>query len=258
VTLTFDDGNANNCELLLPIVERLRIPVTIYVATAQVESGQCFWFDRVINAVQTSRRISIDLSHHGLGRFTLNAVRGARNWAEIDRLLEALKPVSSARREALTDEIIDQIGEVPHPTVRPLSIDQLQRLSASPYVTIGSHTHGHDLLTQISTKEARQTIVKSCELLRRWTGRAVRDFAYPNGDFNPDIVALAEQLGFRSAMAAYPGAWRPQHGTMRIPRLSVGRYDSLDRFRFNLLGAGSGLSPLLLRRKMPRFSVDSP
>ena len=50
--LTFDDGEVGLHTHLLPFVEQEQVPVTVYVATGQIETGQPYWFDRVMNAMQ--------------------------------------------------------------------------------------------------------------------------------------------------------------------------------------------------------------
>src|SRR6187200_2180919 len=64
--LTFDDGGAGNHQHLLPVVEEARVPVTVFVATGHVESGQLYWFDRVVNALQVVEPISLDMRDVGL------------------------------------------------------------------------------------------------------------------------------------------------------------------------------------------------
>src|SRR5438445_8210720 len=42
VAVTFDDGTADFAEVALPVLERHRVPVTLYVATEFVDSGRAF------------------------------------------------------------------------------------------------------------------------------------------------------------------------------------------------------------------------
>jgi peptidoglycan/xylan/chitin deacetylase (PgdA/CDA1 family) len=45
VVVTFDDGYVDNLRNALPILERLRVPATLFVATGPVESQRPFWWD---------------------------------------------------------------------------------------------------------------------------------------------------------------------------------------------------------------------
>jgi peptidoglycan/xylan/chitin deacetylase (PgdA/CDA1 family) len=48
VALTFDDGTADFVDVALPLIERFRMPVTLYVATQWIEQGRSFWDDGTV------------------------------------------------------------------------------------------------------------------------------------------------------------------------------------------------------------------
>lgn len=235
--LTFDDGEAGLHEHLLPLVEREELPVTVYVATGQIESGQAYWFDRVMNAAQVEATTPIEVE--GLPAATLGAARGERGWGAIGALLEALKRLDPAARERATQALERALAAAPRrrfTALAPMSLPQLQALAASRWVTIGAHTHCHSLLDQLPLDEACRTIVRSRQLLREWTGRDIGHFAFPNGNLNDRLTAAVAALGFGSAMATTKGLWRPGAGRFAVPRIPVGRWDGPDKFRLDLLG----------------------
>ena len=237
--ITFDDGHESLHRYLLPIVERERIPVTVYVATGHIQTGRSYWFDRVMNALQTSQPVALDLREDGLGEWTVGSTRGERNWNVISGVLQALKKQTPERRELLCERIVEKMAMAPRPRFTPLSPmspSQLQELAASRWVTLGAHTHCHNLLDQLTLKQARDSIAQSRDLLRQWTGRPIDHFAYPNGNHNEDLVREVESLGFLSAFTADKGLW-PQ-GTSRYAasRIAVGRYDDLSKFKLDLVG----------------------
>ena len=45
--VTFDDGYRNNLELALPVLERLRLPATVYLPTAFIGSSHVLWTTRL-------------------------------------------------------------------------------------------------------------------------------------------------------------------------------------------------------------------
>lgn len=237
--ITFDDGDSGNASVLLPIVEKLQIPVTVYIATRQIVEQTPYWFDQVINALQVDDMLEIDLSRFGLDAYRFNATRGAKNWNEIERLLDALK---SLPPDARVDAVAIALAKLPladrskRGQIRPMTIDEVKALAACPLVTIGSHSHCHNLLTQISSTAAEESIRQSKELLETWTGKTVDHFAYPNGSHDDATVQIVEAAGFRSAVTFDSGLWDREYSPYRIPRMSVGRYDSLEKFKLNLVG----------------------
>lgn len=237
--ITFDDGHESLHRYLLPLVERERIPVTVYVATGHIQTGQSFWFDRVMNALQTSRPTALDLRDEGLGHWVVGATRGERNWNVLSSVLQALKQQTPERREFICQRITEKMAGAPRPRFSPLapmSQSQLKELAASRWVTLGAHTHCHNLLDQLTLKQASDSIVQSRELLRQWTGRPVDHFAYPNGNHNADLVREVESLGFVSAFTAEKGLWPRGTSRYEASRIAVGRYDDLSKFKLDLVG----------------------
>ena len=234
--LTFDDGERGLHDHLLPIVQAEDLPVTIYVATGQIETGTPYWFDRVMNALQGAGKTSIDME--GLGTWHVGPDRGKARWAQIGPVLEALKTAPTADRDSLADRILAQAG--PHPggftPLHPLTLPQLKELAAHPRVTIGAHSHGHELLDQLPLDAARASITRSRELLEDWTGQPVRHFAYPNGNYTPGLMTLLDDLGFASATILEDRLARPDAPAQALPRIGVGRYDSLARLKLRLAG----------------------
>jgi peptidoglycan/xylan/chitin deacetylase (PgdA/CDA1 family) len=238
--ITFDDGHTGLHRYLLPMLDRLRLPVTIYVATGHIASGRPYWFDRVMNALQVRQPVALDLATHGLPPFVVPTESGEARWNALGGLLEALKGLSPERREAAAEDVVRQLA--PHQRddfepLAPLSIDQLQQLSRSPWVTLGAHTDCHNLLDQIALDEAQASMVRSVRLLREWTGRDIRHFAYPNGNHNRELMARAQAAGFETALTTRKGLWHRADSHFAVSRIPVGRYDDLPRFKFNLLAS---------------------
>ncbi len=257
--ITFDDGLRGNAEHLLPIVERERVPVTVYVATRHVETGEPNWCDRLVNVLHDRQRVVVDLAEFGFGRFPIDQKAGAARWAQIQALLDAVKRHPAGQRDVL--ELVErQIGS---PSGRlalaPMTIEQVQALARSPYITIGSHTHGHELLTLLDEPRARATITDSVERLEHWTGAPVRHFCYPNGSYNSDLARLVAELGFVTATTVAKGVWRPGDSLFEIPRIPVSRFDSMDRFvTESMLGIGNVARLVAANVRSPRRSQPAP
>jgi len=71
-----------------------------------------------------------------------------------------------------------------------------------------------------------------------WSGKAVRHFAYPFGEFNPEVARIVRDCGFVSSQATTTGFWRREDSVFAIPRLGIGRFDSLGSFKARVSGLG--------------------
>lgn len=232
LVITFDDGDLGLSRYLPPILSETPVPVTLYVATAQFETGQPFWFDRVVNALQGPGRIELP----GLGVWQLPGTGDKAHWAALGPILQTLKQADADRREGLADQLVSQGTAPPDPALGPMGRDALAELAAMPGVTIGAHTHGHELLDQIPADAARASIQRSRGLLQDWTGQPVHHFAFPNGNYTQDLLELVEDLGFASATILEERPVPREVLPFALPRISVGRYDSLPRLRLRLAG----------------------
>lgn len=240
--LTFDDGDRGLAEHLPPLLEALEVPVTVYVATGQIETGTPYWFDRVMNALQAPGPFEIQLE--GLGHWVVGPAYGAARWAVIGDLLETLKQVDPVRRQALTDAVVaaapapapPDAGPGQGPALGPMTREALQALAAHPLVTIGAHSDCHNLLDQIPLAEAEASAARSRTLLQDWTGQEVCHFAYPNGTHTAALRAAMARLGFASAAALDMGLAHADADRFALPRIGIGRYDALRRIRLRLAG----------------------
>src|SRR5688572_29905031 len=70
VSITFDDGYADNFEVALPILRRHQMSATFFVASAYLDGGR-MWNDTIIEAIRRCSGEHIDLAVAGLGRFEL-------------------------------------------------------------------------------------------------------------------------------------------------------------------------------------------
>lgn len=231
--LTFDDGDRGLHAHLLPILQEDPLPVTIYVATGQIETQVPYWFDRVMNACRGPGRLELDLGD--VGSWVLEGA-GEPRWLVQSALHDALKAVDPARRETLADRVSASAPALPGPELGPMRVDQLQELASLPCVTIGAHSHCHNLLDQIPLDQVRASVTRNLDLLADWTGREIRHFAYPNGNHTADIRALIAEMGFASATVLDNALAWPGGDPHALSRLAIGRYDDIGRLRLRLAG----------------------
>lgn len=232
LVITFDDGDQGLHRHLLPILRETPVPVTVYVATAQFETRRPFWFDRVVNALQGAGAVRLE----GLGDWSLPGTGDKAHWEALRPLMQALKDADPSLRDDLADQAAAQGTAPPAPALGPMTKGELSELAALPGVTIGAHSHGHELMDQLSAEDARTTAAQSQALLRDWTGQEVRHFAFPNGNATPALSAMIRDLGFASATVLEERTAPKGADPFALPRISVGRYDSLARVKLRMVG----------------------
>lgn len=239
--VTFDDGYAGNLYHALPVIESMGIPATIFVATQAIAEQKVHWFDDVIVLLQSITPRTMRMSREK-GKLELEMVRqtmqGEMRWNSIETVLSALKRLEPEQREATLRTIFEKWGRpAPERTLlRPMSIAELKEISRSPYITIGAHSHGHELLDQLPPEQIRETLETSRELLEEWTGRKPELFSYPNGNYNADVIRAVQEAGFICACITQDIPWAGSQSPFLIPRIGIGRYDSIEAFKLKVSG----------------------
>jgi peptidoglycan/xylan/chitin deacetylase (PgdA/CDA1 family) len=230
--VTFDDGYANNLEVALPILEDLQIPAVIYVTTRHVVERELFWPDIIWMAVYKTKISSIELSeiHRVLSLYDLSTKENQYN-KNVLKLLEDIKKISPRKRTWVIKEIIKKIEnevndielkfETEGNVFSPLDKKQLKELSKHPLITIGAHSHCHNLLDQVPVTEAEESIHKSKKILEDITQQKIHHFAYPNGNYNSDLIKVVQHAGFKSALTFSRGFFTPECDRFSIKRFGV-------------------------------------
>ena len=118
---------------------------------------------------------------------------------------------------------------------RPLmSWGQLAELQRGGF-EIGSHTHSHRPLTELSEDEARSELVQSRRLLKRELGAAPEFLAYPRGFYRPEHMRLARAAGYLGACAVIL-RWRDllRCDAFALRRMPIKGNEPMSRFKLRL------------------------
>ena len=213
LAITFDDGYANNHAVALPLLERHRLPATIFVCTGFVGTAHLFWWDRL----HLARRAGVDSAPADIAGF---------------------KTLPSVRLDAAVDAFLHERGwrapAIPPDAYRCVTEDEFVALAAHPLITLGAHTHRHEILTQTEPARVAATIAESCGYLDCHSIRCDL-FAPPNGDYDDSHIRQLQNAGIRACVSTVDAHWHRQ-SPYRIPRIGVGRGTSLHRFAYRLSG----------------------
>lgn len=219
LSVTFDDGYADNHAVALPILRRLSIPATFFVTSGYLDGGR-MWNDTVIESVRRASAPELDLTKLSLGKHAVASTEDRRT--AIDRLLKSLKYRPKAEREDTVAAIADLVGsELPDDLM--MSREQVRELSDAG-MEIGAHTVTHPILARIERADAQREIADGKAELEAIIGAPVGCFAYPNGkpveDYAADHVAIARNVGFRAAVTTSWGAGRRDSDPFQLPRFT--------------------------------------
>jgi peptidoglycan/xylan/chitin deacetylase (PgdA/CDA1 family) len=229
VALTFDDGLRSSFVNAIPFLQRHGIHATFFVTTAHIESRKLLWFS-YLNAL---------CFEGGYDALQVDGVScPLRSFAERRRAKHRL--ASLARTSG---DPVEFSGRLAARYPLPLGVasryegatpEELRSVAASDLLELGSHTLTHPFLSRLSREAQEEEIIGSRRLLAELSGRSVRYFAYPAGDYSRETLDVVRKADYEAAFATIPVRLEPG-GLLEIER--VGIYSpSLVKFRAKTMG----------------------
>ena len=135
-------------------------------------------------------------------------------------------------------------GWEPEDDVRYLSWPEVLELREHG-VEVGSHTCTHPKLSKLPAGEAERELRESLAEVARRTGEAAPPFAYPFGDYTPELAERTRSLGYSCALTTDAGANDDGADLYQLRRVLVGDDDDEPAFAARV----SGLAALLARAR---------
>ncbi len=264
VAVTFDDGYLDNLTEARPVLERLGIPASVFIASGYVEDASGgFWWEAltdlllrpgVLPEVLEVRlpgedevlRIELGVAAtYSLEEMWLDAW-----WRMTDRhaptlrqvafrtLYERLAPLDHHDRFEVLDRLWAQLDS-PRNSDReswPMTAEELRQLTASGTVTVGAHTVSHPFLPGLDADAQQREIVASRNTLSAILGEPVTQFAYPHGASDVLTRTLVDQAGFSLACSTRAMAISGSVDPFAVPRIPVANVP-LRRFARRVIAA---------------------
>lgn len=238
VAITFDDGYSDNVGTAAPILAGHEVPATLFIATAYVGRHREFWWDKLARLVllhpgvaqwelpSLDRRVGFGDDDHlaGTAKWRGWDPPATRRQRVFQELWAFLRLLPLAQIEAALEALADQ-SAAPAAAVEdfPATVAALRRSTASGLMMIGAHTHTHRPLASIATDEAREDIVSGKGTAEAISELEIAGLAYPYGDCNAAVAAMARSAGFAWACTTRTAVVRHRRrdDQMLLPRVAV-------------------------------------
>lgn len=193
--ISFDDGWRSNLALL-PICEKYNAPITVFVATEPLDSGN-YWWEFVEKQTDSTLKESFKQKPE----------------LEFYKDLAKIKAEISMERSAMT-------------------VDELKQFAESSLVTIQSHTVNHPILTNLTDETLNFELTESKRILEELVGYPIDIFSYPNGNVGQREIDALKDAGYRYAFTTKADTFNlDNYNPYLLPRMAMnthgGKYDNL-------------------------------
>lgn len=223
ICITFDDGYCDNYYNALPILEEYKVPATFFVSTDMLNTGKAMWWDELENnIIWCSNTDSIIFDNKD---FSLKSIEEKQKACmEIRNSLRFFEPETRKKiMESLSTNV--NMNVEADPLCRMLSIDELKKLAASEYVSIGCHTKSHISLGKIKEDIILEEVLESKKILESILRDEITAFSYPYGqkeDFSSKSEECLKIVGIKKAVTTVSGLVYADTNLLSLPRQFAG------------------------------------
>ena len=191
--ISFDDGHYDVLEHVWPIVSKYGLKINVNIDTEILETGKLQDNIRVYDVLNQTKASSYFNPKYFDKPVTFNEAHPYATELKFSQLLSNSGPVE--RRE-LSQDVLTKLGDKGISCSKVLSKKDVRFLSDNG-VEIGSHSHTHSLLPNLSSQQLENELSSSKRILENICNKEIDILAFPNGKGNRSIEKTARRLGYQ-------------------------------------------------------------
>lgn len=204
--VTFDDGYYDFVENAIPIMEKLKVPSTLFVPTDFLDKKMWLWPDLIRFFLQNTSKEVISIDH--FHRINIrNKIERVAAWS---RISDYCLMLGETDRQHFLSRMSTNLG-VPPPDVPPREFAAMSwpdvREARNRGVEIGSHTVTHPVLARLDPVALAYELRESRRRISEETGCDPVGFCFPYGyrwSFNEEVKRAVIDAGYKYSVASEP------------------------------------------------------
>ncbi len=242
--VVFDDAFMDFFDYALPILERYRVPVSMFVPVDCVERNLIIWTSQVDNCFKFTTRSKLDLSIQGQ-RTTYSLSNETERIKAAGSVLEFLKGLPNKERITQLEWLRNELGYKDDVHVASMTWSHIT--ATRNRISYQSHTMTHPLLSCVEDRAAlHYELDNSKARLSTVVGTDVKYIAYPLGAWTSEVVDCAKSV--------YEAGFAVGNQLVELKRLhdpayryTIPRFNIHDSSPFELIFRINGFHALLTR-----------
>jgi peptidoglycan/xylan/chitin deacetylase (PgdA/CDA1 family) len=223
--ITFDDGYHDFLDYSIPLLQKFRLPSTLFVLTDCIEKNIPTWTYLVDYLFEHSNKLEITDSIFAELPVELQHTKWVNNNKRMEygkRIKQYLKWIPSIKRKAIISSLIDSFKDVEHPDGMMLSWKELDEIKSTG-IEIGSHSVTHATLASIEDEdELKQELEISANILKEKLGTISPVFSYPCGSYNEHVKTFTRNAGYKAGLAVNGRLYNSSKDDLfEVPRIEL-------------------------------------
>jgi peptidoglycan/xylan/chitin deacetylase (PgdA/CDA1 family) len=203
LAITFDDGYLNNFTNAKPVLEEFKCPATFFITGLNEVGDPILWADYVnIASTLTGADIEIEGEPFRKQGGTYFSLVSGKSLYEVIKHQNADYAYKQKVKEAFGKHVNFENEAAIKEYWQLMTDSQIEETSRSAYIKIGSHGYYHNNLGVIPLNNAIDELQRSKKYLEGLVQYDIKQVAYPDGSYTPELVTSARQMGFNVQLAA--------------------------------------------------------
>ncbi|MGI8669922.1 MAG: polysaccharide deacetylase family protein [Aridibacter sp.] len=206
--ITIDDGYSDAYDIAFPLLQKYRMPATLYVITDFLDDKIWLWTDLMRYLLLPSEAGFFSYEHPNGETVEAELEDDLQKLEVAGKVNSILKKLSDKEKDFRIKEIAEslevEIPEKPTKDFAPITWKQAREMDKS-VMDIESHTVTHPILPNINAEHLEFELVQAKDRLEKILERKVKHFCYPNGSLNENVEKATIKAGYKSAVTTKYG-----------------------------------------------------
>ena len=228
ICITFDDRYDDCYKNVLPIIDELNIPITIFISTKCIDTLNEDWCNEISYLILQGFNYPFSFVYQDNDYNITFKTKTIEQRKSFHKQIEKIMMCCNQQTRTKLLNKIRKWSECCHDNKRNnfhmLNKKQIQILSKNKLVTIGAHTVNHPLLGSLSVDEQKKEINGSLMTLKNIIKQNVNAFAYPFGgreSYSLETIKILKKQGIDIAFTTTYKRKNKNFSLYEIPRVCI-------------------------------------
>ncbi len=203
--ITFDDGWIDTYLFAFPILEKLKVPATVFLPTSLVGKEDCFWFERITRLanIAVERGIQNQFFRY-FGKLVPEWKEGKLSSKSVSSLISLLKEFAADSMDEIVSRAYLELKISPAGEKVILGWGEIEEMRKSG-ISFGPHGTRHLILPSLDREVKRREIMEPLKSFHEKGVSTIPVFSYPNGNWDRDSLGYLLEAGYEAAVTTKLG-----------------------------------------------------